>query len=93
MRGDDVAQQLPAARAGDSDAFGRLVEPFRDELQAHCYRMLGSLHEAEDATQEALARAWRGLKGYDDHGSFRSGQRAATIPVSARNGAPGSGTR
>jgi len=63
---------LDAARAGDEDAYGRLVERHRVELHAHCYRMMGSLHDAEDALQEALLRAWRGLPGLASRGSFRS---------------------
>jgi RNA polymerase sigma-70 factor (ECF subfamily) len=61
-----------AARAGDQEAFRRLVEPYRGELHAHCYRMLGSLHDAEDALQEALLGAWRGLAGFEHRSSFRS---------------------
>jgi RNA polymerase sigma-70 factor, ECF subfamily len=63
---------LEAARRGDEDAYRRLVEPHRDELYAHCYRMLGSVHDAEDALQEALVRAWRGLEGFEGRSSLRS---------------------
>jgi RNA polymerase sigma-70 factor (ECF subfamily) len=56
---------LDAARRGDGEAFGRLVEPHRRALHAHCYRMLGALQDAEDALQDALLRAWRGLATFD----------------------------
>jgi RNA polymerase sigma-70 factor (ECF subfamily) len=52
---------LQAARDGDEGAFSGLIEPHRSELHAHCYRMLGSVYDADDALQDALLRAWRGL--------------------------------
>jgi RNA polymerase sigma-70 factor, ECF subfamily len=63
---------LEAARQGDEDAYGRLVGPYRAELHAHCYRMLGSVPDAEDALQEALLRAWRGLPRFEGRSSLRS---------------------
>jgi RNA polymerase sigma-70 factor (ECF subfamily) len=63
---------LVLARAGDDDAFDRLVRPLRRELHAHCYRMLGSTHDADDALQDALLRAWRGLAGFEGRASLRS---------------------
>jgi RNA polymerase sigma-70 factor (ECF subfamily) len=63
---------LEAARDGDENAFGRLVQALHAELHAHCYRMLGSVHDAEDAFQEALLRAWRGLPRFESRSSLRS---------------------
>jgi RNA polymerase sigma-70 factor, ECF subfamily len=60
-----------AARGGDELAFQRLVEPYRRELHAHCYRMLASVHDAEDALQDGLLRAWRSLKGFEGRSSLR----------------------
>jgi RNA polymerase sigma-70 factor, ECF subfamily len=65
-------QLLTAATGGDEDAYRRLVEPHRGELHAHCYRMLGSVHDAEDALQDALLRAWRGLPRFEGRSSLRS---------------------
>ncbi len=63
---------LEAARGGDEDAYGRLVGPYRAELEAHCYRMLGSGNDAEDAVQEVLLRAWRALPQFEGRSSLRS---------------------
>ena len=63
---------LEAAREGDEDAYRRLVEPYHSQLHAHCYRMLGSVHDAEDALQEAMLRAWRGLARFEGRSSLRS---------------------
>lgn len=63
---------IEAAREGDEEAYRRLVEPYRRELHAHCYRMLGSVHDGEDALQDALLRAWRGLGRFERRSSLRS---------------------
>ena len=63
---------LAAARAGDEDAFRRLTDTYRRELHLHCYRLLGSLHEAEDGVQETLLRAWRHLATFQGRSSFRA---------------------
>ncbi|HEV2727092.1 MAG TPA: sigma-70 family RNA polymerase sigma factor [Solirubrobacterales bacterium] len=63
---------LTAARSGDEAAFEQLVEPHRRELHAHCYRMLGSLHDTEEAMQEAMLRIWRGLDRFEGRSSLRS---------------------
>jgi RNA polymerase sigma-70 factor (TIGR02960 family) len=69
----EVAANLMArARAGDGEAFRALTEPYRRELQVHCYRMLGSLQDAEDALQETLLAAWQGLRGFEGRSSLRT---------------------
>ena len=63
---------ITRARSGDGDAFRELTEPHRRELHVHCYRMLGSFQDAEDALQETLLAAWRGLDGYEGRASVRT---------------------
>jgi RNA polymerase sigma-70 factor (TIGR02960 family) len=67
-----TADLITRARAGDSDAFRELTEPHRRELQMHCYRMLGSFQDAEDALQDTLLAAWQGLGGFEGRASIRT---------------------
>jgi Sigma-70 region 2 len=61
-----------AVRVADEDSFAELIEPYRRELHAHCYRMLGSVHDADDALQETLLGAWKGRAGFEGRSSLRS---------------------
>jgi len=63
---------ITRARAGDGEAFRALTEPYRRELQVHCYRMLGSVQDAEDALQDTLLAAWQGLGGFEGRASIRT---------------------
>jgi RNA polymerase sigma-70 factor (TIGR02960 family) len=70
--GPVTADLISRARAGDGDAFRELTEPHRRELQVHCYRMLGSFQDAEDALQDTLLAAWQGLGGFEGRASIRT---------------------
>src|SRR5215467_10791394 len=63
---------LDRARAGDGEAFRELVAPYQRELHVHCYRMLGSVQDAEDALQDTLLSAWQGLAGFEGRASVRT---------------------
>jgi RNA polymerase sigma-70 factor (ECF subfamily) len=63
---------VAAAQAGDERAFRQLVEPYRDALELHCYRMLGSVHDAEDLVQETLLRAWRSIERFERRSSMHT---------------------
>jgi RNA polymerase sigma-70 factor (TIGR02960 family) len=67
-----TATLIGRARSGDGEAFAELVGPYRRELQVHCYRILGSLQDAEDALQETLLAAWQGLDGFAERASIRT---------------------
>src|SRR5438270_11436560 len=68
----DQRHLLAAAQAGDERAFRRLIEPYRHALHVHCYRMLGSAHDAEDLAQETLLRAWRALDRFEPRVQFQA---------------------
>src|SRR5258708_12111134 len=70
--GGATADVIPRAGAGDGDAFREVTEPYRRELQVHCYRMLGSFQDAEDTLQETLLAAWQGLGGFEGRASLRT---------------------
>ena len=67
-----TAELIAKARAGEGEAFRRLTDPHRRELQVHCYRILGSLQDAEDALQDTLLAAWRGLESFEGRASVRT---------------------
>ncbi|HEV2930530.1 MAG TPA: sigma-70 family RNA polymerase sigma factor, partial [Propionibacteriaceae bacterium] len=67
-----TADLISRARTGDGDAFRELTEPHRRELLVHCYRMLGSVQDAEDVLQDTLLAAWRGLAGFLERASLRT---------------------
>ncbi len=69
---DEESTLLARARDGDERAYEALIGAHRDELHAHCYRMLASVHDADDAVQDALIRAWRGLAGFESRSSIRT---------------------
>jgi RNA polymerase sigma-70 factor, ECF subfamily len=85
-----AATHLEAAQSGDRRAFDHLINPYRRELLAHCYRMLGAIHDADDALQDTLLRAWKGIGGYAGRSSLRTWlfriATNASIALSERKG-------
>ena len=63
---------MSRAQTGDGEAFRELTEPYRRELHVHCYRMLGSFHDAEDVLQDTLLAAWQGFAGFEGRASLRT---------------------
>jgi hypothetical protein len=82
---------LARARGGDGQAFRELTDPYRRELQLHCYRILGSVQDAEDMLQETLLAAWRGLDRFEERASVRAwvAPRWRVRPVRSRSGQAG----
>src|SRR6266496_6250880 len=69
---ENEVELLESARAGNQEAFGQLIEPYRQELLVHCYRILGSFEDAEDILQETLLRAWKRLDSFEGRSSLRA---------------------
>jgi len=97
--GQPEAELLARAQGGDGEAFGQLTSLYQRELQVHCYRILGSVADAEDALQETLVAAWRGIGGFEGRSSLRARGCTASPPTSASTPVarpagvpPGSGT-
>jgi hypothetical protein len=80
-----TADLLSRARAGDGEAFRELAGPHRRELQVHCYRMLGSFADAEDAVQETMLAAWQGIGGFSEE---RASLRHQPVPHRAPRSEP-----
>src|SRR5260370_39229555 len=85
-----TTELLGQAQRGDEDAFAQLTAPYRRELQVHCYRILGSVADAEDALQDTLLAAWQGLPGFEGRAAVRTWlyriatSRCLNAPRSAR---------
>jgi hypothetical protein len=75
---------LQRARSGDGQAFAGLVQPYRRELHVHCYRMLGSFDDADDALQETLLAAWRGLTAFQARASVRTWHGSGLLVITPR---------